>query len=79
MAKQKIYQIRINLRSIDEGVKLKPAHMTGLVIASSQKEAEKCTLLDFQKWLEKEGYKAYPQIGSVKLIPSSFMINATKK
>lgn len=35
MAKQKIYQIRINLRSIDEGVKLKPAHMTGLVIASS--------------------------------------------
>ncbi|WP_372472705.1 hypothetical protein AB4865_07740 [Capnocytophaga sp. ARDL2] len=75
----KIYQIRINLKSKVEGVKLKPSHMTGVVIANSQKEAENFVLLDFQKWLDERGYKAYPQIGSVKTIPSKFVLNATKK
>lgn len=75
----KIYQIRVNLKSKDEGVKLKPSYMTGVVMANNQKEAEDCALLDFQKWIDKNGYEAYPQIGSVKIIPSSFVLNATKK
>lgn len=78
MTKIKAFQIRLNFKSRVAGIKLKPSYTTGLVVANTEKEAKEYALNDFQKWLDEKGEEVDVEIGSIKRIPSSFLLNAKK-
>lgn len=78
MKKIKVYQIRLNLKSRVAGTKLKPSYMTGLVGATSEKEATECALNYVQNWLDSKNDKVDVTIGRISRITSSFILNAVK-
>ncbi|MDY3317768.1 hypothetical protein PG630_10670 [Riemerella anatipestifer] len=72
--KETAYQVRINLKSKLEGVKVKPSYIVGIVIASNKKEASETIIEDFTKHIESKHENLEISIGSIKPLPSSFIL-----
>ncbi|MGP1500775.1 MAG: hypothetical protein ACTTJM_03205 [Bergeyella cardium] len=76
MAKLRAYQIRLSFKSPNEGFRISPSSITGIVLGYSQEEAANYALKDHEKWLKENNKNVYVEIKSVKTLPSSFILFA---
>ena len=76
--KPKVFQVRLNYASEIKGYKVSPLYTTGIVIANSKKEAEDFAVDGCQNHLNKQEVAIKVTLGSIKTLPSSFILVADK-